>query len=151
VGLPACRPAGGGVVVLSRRVVHYGGVLLKRPPGAARIFLGEETRPTDMVQAVIRRPPCAIFAPGRPKAEKAGRGGLAALLCQPIITHKGRRRENKQKSDVPTYLPFFESLENIVWCFWAPHAEKRPKTRLKKGDGKRRQEKKSSTFSAKSF
>jgi hypothetical protein len=24
VGLPACRPAGGGVVVLSRRMVHYG-------------------------------------------------------------------------------------------------------------------------------
>jgi hypothetical protein len=31
VGLPACRPAGGGVVVLSRRMAHYGFVQLKPP------------------------------------------------------------------------------------------------------------------------
>jgi hypothetical protein len=37
VGLPACRPAGGGVVALSlsRRVVHYGRVLLKPPLSCA--------------------------------------------------------------------------------------------------------------------
>jgi hypothetical protein len=29
----------------------------------------------------------------------------------------------------------------LLWCFWAPHAEKRPKTRLNKIDGKRRKEK----------
>jgi hypothetical protein len=26
--------------------------------------------------------------------------------------------------------------ENVLWCFWAPHAEKRPKKRDKKSKGK---------------
>jgi hypothetical protein len=48
-----------------------------------------------------------------------------------------RRRKRKKENDVPTYLLFLRFLrfsqslilEQKVWCFWAPHAEKRPKTR----------------------
>jgi hypothetical protein len=77
---------------------------------------------------------------------------------------QGAPKKKKEKSDVRPYLPAsFEIFEVFrsgfrkyfygLWCFWAPHAEKRPKTRLKKIDGKRRKEKSffSSTFSAKSF
>jgi hypothetical protein len=35
--------------------------------------------------------------------------------------------------------------------FWVPHAEKRPKTRLKQIEGKRQEKSFFSTFSAKSF
>jgi hypothetical protein len=51
-----------------------------------------------------------------------------------------RGAKEEKRSDVPTYLLFLRFFEifrsdfrNIfLWCFWAPHAEKRPKTRLKK-------------------
>jgi hypothetical protein len=48
---------------------------------------------------------------------------------------KGRGRKERKKNDVPTDLPYFEVLSDllgfvipILWCFGAPRAEKRPKS-----------------------
>ena len=69
------------------------------------------------------------------------------MLC---IYDISRGAGEKKTKNGGTYLPtFFEIFWDFqvwfkkifLWCFWGPHAEKRPKTRLKKIDGKRRKEK----------
>jgi hypothetical protein len=54
------------------------------------------------------------------------------------------KKEKKNATYIPTYLFlrfFLKRLRSdfnkiFLWCFLAPHAEKRPKTRLKKSKGK---------------
>jgi hypothetical protein len=53
-------------------------------------------------------------------------------------TEQGAPKE-KKKSDVGTMAPFlrffavfrFDFRKYFLWCFWAPHAEKRPKNAIK--------------------
>jgi hypothetical protein len=83
-------------------------------------------------------PPPAISVPMEIETQENGTGS------DPRGAPKKKKKKKKKKEKKATYLPtylflrsFFRPsglvLENIcskfVWCFWAPRAEKRPKTR----------------------
>jgi hypothetical protein len=93
--------------------------------------------------------PRATSAPGFGFGRPRGGAPQPQPQPQPCTVHQGAPKKKKEKSDVPTYLPFLRFflrfsgliLENSFMVFLSSSCRETAKNAIKESDGKKRKEK----------